>query len=287
MSDKTVLLLDADIFCFQIASSVEKEIHWGDDFWTLHSDLNDAKQSLAAKIHSLEERLGADETILCFTDGQNFRKEVFPGYKGNRKDTRKPLAYKALVEHCHETYSTFTRPNLEADDVMGILATWKAFRPGATKIIVSEDKDLKTIAGAWLFNPAKHEKPVFNEPEGAYRYFLEQALTGDTTDGYGGCPGIGAETAKELLAAPYGWEQYEHTFKSGPRKDQSELKWRKCEVGSVWEAIVSHYTKAGLCEATALQQARCARILHASDYNFKTKTPILWQPPKSASKSTT
>lgn len=280
MSDN-VLLLDADIFCFQIASAVEREIDWGDDLWTLHSDFNECRNRLESVVAALKEKLDAEEVILCFTDGVNFRKSVLPSYKGNRKNTRKPLAYKALVEYCMENHSTYTRPTLEADDVMGILATWPAFRPGKRKIIVSEDKDLKTIAGAWLYNPAKDEEPSYTEPADAYRYFLSQVLTGDQTDGYTGCPGIGADTAEAILTEPYGWEQYEHTFKSGPRKGTSELRWQKREVGSVWEAIVDHFIKAGFNADYALVQARCARILHATDYNFKTKEPILWVPPVS------
>lgn len=282
MSDN-VLLLDADIFCFQIASAVEKEIDWGDDLWTLHSDFNDAKERLDATVANLLEELDAEEAILCFTDGVNFRKSVLPSYKENRKKTRKPLAYKALVDYCKENYPTYTRPTLEADDVMGILATWPAFRPGKRKIIVSEDKDMKTIAGAWLYNPVKDSKPSLTKPEDAFRYFMEQTLTGDTTDGYSGCPGIGHDTAQEILDEPFGWEQYEHTFKSGPRKDTTEMRWRRCEVGSLWEAIVHHYIKAGLNEAVALQNARCARILHACDYDFATKEPILWTPATAAS----
>lgn len=280
MKTPTVALLDADIFVFQICSAVEKEIDWGNDIWTLHCDFSEATQRLDSVIEALKVKLDAEEVILCFTDGVNFRKGVLPTYKHNRKATRKPLAYRALVDYCIENYSTYTRPNLEADDVMGILATWPAFRPGCRKIIVSEDKDLKTIAGAWLYNPAKDDEPAITDPDEAFRYFMEQTLTGDTTDGYGGCPGVGPVAAQEILADPFGWEQYEHTYKSGPRKGETELRWQKCPVGSLWEAIVSHYVKAGLNEAVALQNARCARILHATDYNFKTKEPILWQPSK-------
>ena len=39
------------------------------------------------------------------------------------------------------------------------------------------------------------------------------------------------------------------------------------------------YVEAGLTDAHALTQARVARILRASDYNFKERTPILWTPP--------
>ena len=283
----TVLLLDADIFCFQVASSVEQETHWGDDLWTLHSDMLNARQAFDSKVAALRERLGAREVILCFTDGENFRKQILPTYKSNRKNVRKPLAYNALVESCKTRYDTYTRPGLEADDVMGILATWEAFRPGARKVIVSEDKDLRTIGGAWLFNPARDTRPQWTDPEEAARYHLEQTLTGDATDGYAGCPGIGPETARDLLANPYGWERYEHRFKSGPRAGTTEQRWRKHPVGSPWEAVLAQYAKAGLGADVALQMARCARILHATDYNFHEKKPILWNPPRSASSSTT
>jgi 5'-3' exonuclease len=287
MKQKTILLMDADIFAFQVASSVESEVDWGDDLWTLDSDLGEAIETFRSRIKSVQIDLDADQVLLCFTGSKNFRKAVYPGYKLNRAPKRKPLVYKALVAHCKEHYDAITIEGLEADDVMGIIATSDSYYPDMKKVIVSEDKDLKTIGGAWLYNPKKDTKPTFNEPQEAYRYFLEQTLTGDPTDGYGGCPGIGADTAKALLEEPHGWELYEHTFKSGPRKDTSELRWRKREVESVWQAIVDHYIKAGLCEEAALQQARCARILHASDFDHTTKEPILWLPPKTASTSST
>jgi hypothetical protein len=49
--------------------------------------------------------------------------------------------------------------------------------------------------------------------------------------------------------------------------------------------VVNAYTlksKAGTREAAeklALQQARCARILRAGEYDLATNTPRLWSPP--------
>ena len=48
--------------------------------------------------------------------------------------------------------------------------------------------------------------------------------------------------------------------------------------GELWAAVVATYEKAKLSEGDALTQARVARILRASDYDFKRKEPILWQP---------
>jgi len=249
MSVKTVLLLDADILAFQVASSAEVEIDWGDDLWTLHSDLAQSKVTIANRVDYLLKHLKADEIIFCFTGPENFRKDVYPQYKSNRKAVRKPLAYKALVEHCKETYQFLQMPKLEADDVMGIKATDPQFMPEYRKIIVSEDKDLKTIQGAWLYNPAKSARPVVNEPDEAYHYFLEQTLTGDPTDGYPGCPGIGAVRAKAAL-----------------------------DKAPTWGTVVSLYVKAGFTEEDALVQARCARILHNQDYDSIKQEVILWTP---------
>jgi DNA polymerase-1 len=46
----------------------------------------------------------------------------------------------------------------------------------------------------------------------------------------------------------------------------------------MWERVVSAYEKAGLSEAEAITQARVARILRASDYDFVNKSVKLWSP---------
>jgi DNA polymerase-1 len=46
-----------------------------------------------------------------------------------------------------------------------------------------------------------------------------------------------------------------------------------------WNAIVRAYEKKGLTEADAIREARMARILRASDFDFKTMRPIPWMPP--------
>ncbi len=74
---------------------------------------------------------------------------------------------------------------------MGILSTHPTKIQGK-KIIVSEDKDMRTIPG-WLYNPGPNkdiEPKYINEFE-ADRYHLYQTITGDSTDGYKGCPGAG------------------------------------------------------------------------------------------------
>jgi DNA polymerase-1 len=46
-----------------------------------------------------------------------------------------------------------------------------------------------------------------------------------------------------------------------------------------WETIVAAYVKSGLTKEDALRNARLARILRPSEYDFDTNTPVLWTPP--------
>ncbi len=285
------LLVDADINIYQACASAEEENFWPADdpenpdrgLWTLHSDPELCRAMVVQDFDKLMERFEADYLAVVLSDtnrGRIFRKDIYEPYKSNRKPTRKPLAYWPTVDFVKENYETYERPSLEGDDVLGILATSDKIIKGE-KIVVSIDKDLKTVPctyfkGEWEDDgtPIVH---VVTEEE-ADHFHLLQSLAGDPTDGYPGCPGIGMGTADTILAEPRLMVQVERVLKSGPRKGESEWQWKKGDECTPWEAIVSQYAKAGLTEEDALTQARCARILRASDYNFKLKEPILWTP---------
>lgn len=273
---ETIALIDGDIFAYEVAAVSEQPVHWGNGLWTLHAHEEPAKVAVQDKVEAAAEAVGADRIIMTISDDDNWRKSILPTYKSNRNGVRRPMLLGPLKEFLKEEYETFIRPGLEADDVMGILSTWPKLK--GDKIIVTKDKDMKTIPGKVFMTHRPEEGVIEVSEEEADLNHLIQALTGDATDGYSGCPGIGAETAYRMLQDPHGWEEYEHTFKSGPRKDTSEMRWRKVPVESTWEAIVSHFNKAGLCEEEALVQARVARICRASDYDFKNKRVKLWTP---------
>ncbi len=72
--------------------------------------------------------------------------------------------------------------------------------PKGEKIIVSLDKDMKTIPG-FHYNQKHPELGIFEvTPKEADEWHLIQTLAGDQTDGYAGCPGIGMEKASRLSA---------------------------------------------------------------------------------------
>lgn len=275
-----VLLVDSDIVAYKFASSNQKNFDWeGEgDVSSFVAPLEDVLAELDEWMKELVKTLKADRFIMCLScdSSDNWRKKVLPTYKDNRAEVIKPELLAPIKQAFRERYECYERPTLEADDIMGILSTHPLLIPGK-KIIVSEDKDMKTIPG-WLFNPAKDEKPrMIDEGEATY-WHLYQTLCGDSTDGYKGCPGVGKTAADKFIKGWLKVTPYDHVFKSGPRKGESEVRWREDPSESLWDSVVSLYNKAGLTEKDALVQARVACICHAKHYDFKRKEVILWKP---------
>lgn len=238
---KRTLLIDGDIVAYRYSSTVEREVDWGDDVWSLWSDAKEAKQLILQYLDHLVEATAADDFIFTFSSKDNFRKTIYPDYKHNRKGLRKPVCYLVVKNWIESKYESIEMPGLEGDDVMGILATSGKYEE---TVIVSEDKDMKTIPGL-LWRAGEMELIT---QEYADYYHLYQTLVGDATDGYKGCKGIGDKRATALLT-----------------EDPS------------WETVITAYEKAGQTEEEALVQARLAKILRASDWDADKQEPILWE----------
>ncbi|MDX0455502.1 hypothetical protein GOC72_18780 [Sinorhizobium medicae] len=240
------LLIDGDILVVSTGAVLEKEVDWGDDEWTLTCDVGEVKETVMGTIRRLERDLDADASVITLSMGTTFRHDIYPTYKKGRG--RKPVGTNEVKRWLIEEQGAKFKPGIEADDVMGILATNPRLIKGE-KIIVSQDKDMLTIPGK-LYRSGEIVDVTAAEAE---FHWLTQVLTGDVTDGYPGCPGMGPVKAKKLLA---GIPKGEH--------------W--------WPHIVGAFTAVGLTEEDALLQARLARILHNDDYDHAKKEPILWTP---------
>ncbi|WP_206173686.1 hypothetical protein [Variovorax sp. RKNM96] len=247
---KHTLLVDADIVAFKFASKAQRTTPFG----AAVDDLDTVTPKVDAWLAELKDSLKATDLIICLScpSEEGWRMQVLPTYKGNRKDTVRPVHLGPLKDYMEHAYPSYRKPTLEADDIMGILSTHPTLVPGR-KTIVSEDKDMKTIPG-WLYNPAKDSKPHLISEAAADEYHAYQALIGDATDHYKGCPGCGPVKAHAVLA---------HAV-------LADLP--------LWPVIVDVYLAKGLTEEDALVQARVARISRATDYDFKKKTTILWTP---------
>jgi DNA polymerase I len=258
------LIIDADSLVYQAARAVEHEIQWSETLWTLHAELSPAIARLDDEVKTLQDTLEADEVVMVLSDYNDpWRKRIMPTYKSNRKSVRKPVVYSPLRDYIHEKYDTYQRSGLEGDDVIGVLLTNPALLKGE-KIAVSLDKDMKTLPGLHLNLKRAQEKGewtpfAISQWEADY-YHLFQAVTGDTTDGYPGCPGVGAVSGAKLLDPFKGDETF--------------------DVAGAWQAILGAYTKKGLTVEDALVNARVARICRHEDFNYETKQVNLWNPPE-------
>ena len=87
-------------------------------------------------------------------------------------------------------------------------------------------------------------------PKEGDRWHYIQTLAGDQTDGYSGVPGFGIKRAVAFFE----------------------------ENGYSWSSVVEAFKSKDLDESVALQNARLAKILQHSDYDFDTQSVKLWTP---------
>lgn len=241
------LLVDADFFFYRAATASEMEHEYNPDLTVVVGDFKRGKQIVEQELYKLRQRFDTNDIVLFFTDTGNFRKDIDPNYKGNRKK-RKPCGYLKLKNWGMETYPSVCMPNIEADDALGIHATNGTYD---NFVLVSPDKDMQQIS-CRIYN---NKEEFTQTPEDAYRKLFEQALTGDSTDGYAGCIGVGPKRASIILD------------KSG---------------GKYWPAVVKAFEDAGQTEEDALRNLRLARILQVEDWDTETQTPIYYEPAASA-----
>ena len=237
----TKLLIDADFIVYKCCAAAETEIDWAEDVILVTSRFSEAYKASLHEIMKIRDQLGTfAETILFFSHHKNFRKKIYPEYKGHR-NRKKPCGYKKVIAALQDDYGTIIIPELEADDAMGIYATQY---PG--NIIVSPDKDMRQIPGQlYDFN----ETTLIDEINGRDWHYI-QTLAGDATDGYSGVPGIGVKRAVALFE----------------------------KTGYNWQTIKDAFAAKDLDEDVALMNARLAKILTKDDYDYKRRVPILWSP---------
>lgn len=259
----TILLLDGDIVAYRAAFGAEQTHQFSETEWATHADENEAHEHATNIIAKLKDSVKADEVIVALTDydGVNFRKNLYADYKRPRSKVRKPVLLKPMRAWLSENYRSYIRPTLEADDVLGILMTWDKL--AGKKIIASIDKDLLQIPGRHI-NIDSGEKRVISDGEADHQHMM-QTLTGDLVDSYPGCPGIGKKRAASILL---------NVTKVTNLGGQNWTAWEHA-----WPAIVKAYEAKGKTSDDALTQARVARILRSTDYDFRSKSVRLWTPP--------
>ena len=256
---KTTIIVDADTIAVQIGAAVQVAVKWEDEIYSMYADGAEAWVQVQEYVEELQLQVSSliGETqenspiVLAFSDPTRkyFRHRLLPTYKSHRQKREGPMLVGYLKKKMAEKYTTYCIKDLEADDILGILATDELLIPEDC-IMVSVDKDLQTVPGKH-FNPSKPELGIsYVDDRMADQNHLRQTLIGDTRDGYSGCPGVGPVTAGKMML-------------TGPK---------------AWFNVLAAYKKAGKSVVDAMVQARVARILRADNYSFKTKEITLWNP---------
>lgn len=265
----TTLLIDADVLVYVHASAQQTTIDWGDDDETSKDagDPDAVWDAIVAHAERLLDAAGASKYVLCVSGAGNWRNAVWPPYKMHRKQENRPLLVDEMRARAIAA-GGYQRPLLEADDILGILATHPKIIPGR-KVIWSIDKDLMQIPGEHLVWPKGGEPEIVHQKaiDGALLH-IRQTLTGDSVDGYPGCPRIGKVKAEEIMG-----RVFETLSPEAAARDPQAL------MRAMWGAVVRTFEKKGLTEEDALKQARVARILQHRDYDFEKKETKLWTPP--------
>ena len=207
----TWFALDTDLVLYRAVSATERETDWGGDIFSLTTNLQEAKDAFDQQLdRSKPNWVWMNVCCVSVITITISAKDIDPTYKSNRRGTRKPVGYVALCDWVKDTYKTFYKPSLEADDCLGILATMPANKGKVT--IVSDDKDLLTV-NCRLYRPMADEVINVTEQD-ADSHFLTQVLTGDSVDGYKGIPGVGPKRLNKYLAPGHiGVPSNEHTSK--------------------------------------------------------------------------
>ncbi|MCM1289182.1 MAG: DNA polymerase I [Corallococcus sp.] len=154
--------------------------------------------------------VAADKLVVAFDmRGHNFRKDIYPEYKANRKGMPDDLAEQMPILHdllAKMRVTVVEKAGVEADDIIGTVTNGN----GMQNFVVSGDRDmlqlvspsvtvLLTKRGVTEVENVTPEslKANYNlTPEQVIEY---KALRGDTSDNIPGVRGIGEKTATALL----------------------------------------------------------------------------------------
>lgn len=188
----------------------------------------------------LEHTPGRVQPIVLWDGRAQWRLDLFPAYKGNRKpldakQKAKKEAFKRqspFIEKALQLLGVrqIRSPLLEADDLAGRLAP-RLVQLGRQVTLVSGDRDWLQLVGesvTWL-DPIRERKV---DPDNFFEFtgfftpeaFVQgKALQGDSSDNVPGVGGIGEKGAREFLAKWGSVEQFFQQYDAGAIPDK-ELK---------------------------------------------------------------
>lgn len=182
-TNKHIAAIDGDIVLYKAAWATDKE-----------GTAADACSAAGDLMNKIKDDLDVDNAhaMVYFSSSYNFRKSIWPLYKYNRIDVKRPRHLGVVKSYMLDMYNCRSVDYLEADDLLAAAMAAKS-----NVVCCSIDKDLLQLEGTH-YNINKRTITEVTREEGLYNLAM-QALTGDSVDNIKGCPGIGPKKAAKIL----------------------------------------------------------------------------------------
>lgn len=200
-----------------------------------------AKYNINDAIALLQQDLNSDNLEFYVTGPNNFRYDLYPEYKANRKEDP---TYRAICkQHIIDEWGAILSDGCEADDMVGVAQSTSDI----PTCIVASDKDLDQIVGEH-YKPALWRKGVclkpaefyYVSPQDSRYFFYYQLLVGDSVDNIKGAKGIGPKKAAAILSGlETDEEMFDAVLAHYPDRESCELNgkllWIWREMDGIWK----------------------------------------------------
>ena len=168
-----------------------------------------AVYGFTAMMMNLLQENACDNIVVVFDAARrNFRNEIYPEYKANRRETPPDLIPQfPLIRQACEALNVawIEKEGYEADDLIATFAHI-AKEKGIKVRVISADKDLMQLMddNTTLYDPMKKKEITTDDVEKKFgvspdKVIEVQALMGDSTDNIPGASGVGPKTAASLI----------------------------------------------------------------------------------------
>lgn len=215
-------LIDADTIYYRAAFKKNKK---------------EIRKTINTKMKEIEGYLFMPEMMVAVKGYGNYRKELYPDYKANRKvdEELKPFLNYGH-EFMREKYNAVMADGMEADDLVSIWAH-ECRANEQEYVVVGIDKDLLQIPGKHL-NFFKMEMQDVTD-DVAHHKLMVQCLTGDTADNIPGIKGIGPKKAERILSGvsmDRRWNRVRAAWRAQSAGDP-ELSYQLLRMLTSWEDL--------------------------------------------------
>lgn len=166
-------------------------------------DIDEAYDKAMEKLERIYQKTGCRTAEMHFSHGrENFRYDVLPSYKANRKGKKTPAGLYELKKRLNSEFDGGIHTKVEADDVVVYLRKTYPEK----YLMVAVDKDLLNSIEGKHFNYYESSKYDIDmrwhevDADVAMKWPFLQALMGDPVDGIKGVAGVGKVKAAKMLA---------------------------------------------------------------------------------------